>query len=119
MRRSSEKFGRNGLKLTLNSLITQLSSNNTRTSTSTLSRNTAVKFGPPLKIGFVLDGGIEKPDGVQQYIINLGKYFISQGHSVRYIVAGNVPDNISGTVSLARSIRVKSNGNILSIPLPA
>jgi phosphatidylinositol alpha-mannosyltransferase len=72
-----------------------------------------------LKIGFVLDGGLEKPDGVQQYILALGGWLKSQGHQVRYIVAGKIPDDITDAISLSRSIKVISNGNRLSIPLPA
>src|SRR5581483_4840926 len=73
----------------------------------------------PLKVGFILDGGVEKPDGVQQYILNLGSYFMSLGHEVRYIVSGKIPSHITNADSLGRSIKVKSNGNVLSIPLPA
>ena len=77
-----------------------------------------MKSEQPLKIGFVLDGGIEKPDGVQQYITALGNYFNSKGHEVRYIVAGPIPGSINNAKSLASSIKVKSNGNELTIPLP-
>lgn len=70
-----------------------------------------------LKIGFVLDGGLEKPDGVQQYILALGAYFKSRGHSIKYIVAGDIPSNIEDAVSLSRNIKVNSNGNVLKIPL--
>jgi len=72
-----------------------------------------------LKIGFILDGGLDKPDGVQQYILALGNYFESLGHQIRYIVAGKVPDNIANVYSFSNSISVKSNGNKLSIPLLA
>jgi phosphatidylinositol alpha-mannosyltransferase len=76
------------------------------------------KLERPLKIGFVLDGGLEKPDGVQQYILGLGEWYKSQGHKVRYIVAGPIAPGIEDAVSLARSLHVVSNGNRLSIPLP-
>ncbi|HSX47682.1 MAG TPA: glycosyltransferase family 4 protein [Patescibacteria group bacterium] len=74
---------------------------------------------PPLKIGYVLDGGLQKPDGVQQYILALGEYFKKNNHSVRYIVAGKVPNKYKEAVSLASAITVKSNGNKLYIPLPS
>jgi phosphatidylinositol alpha-mannosyltransferase len=67
----------------------------------------------------VLDGGLEKPDGVQQYIIYLSKYFESLGHKTRYIVAGKVPNEYKNAVSLAKNITVKSNGNKLKIPFPS
>jgi phosphatidylinositol alpha-mannosyltransferase len=75
------------------------------------------KSEPILKIGFVLDGGLEKPDGVQQYILSLGNWFMAQGHRVRYLVAGPVPKAIKEGVSLSPSIKVVSNGNRLSMPL--
>jgi phosphatidylinositol alpha-mannosyltransferase len=72
-----------------------------------------------LKIGYVLDGGLEKPDGVQQYILALGEWMIRQGHSVRYLVSGSIAPGIEGGISLSRSMKVISNGNRLTIPLPA
>ncbi len=77
------------------------------------------KSEPQLKIGFVLDGGLEKPDGVQQYILALGGYYKSLGHEVRYLVSGKIADGIGDAISLSRSLHVASNGNKLSIPLPA
>lgn len=72
-----------------------------------------------MKIGFVLDGGLERPDGVQQYILSLGGWMEVQGHEVRYLIAGKNPQNIPHVISLARNIGVRFNGNALSIPLPA
>src|SRR5579884_1691197 len=72
-----------------------------------------------LKIGFVLDGGLERPDGVQQYILTLGDYFKNAGHEVRYLVAGPIAEGVNDAVSLSRSLHVNSNGNLLTIPLPA
>ncbi len=77
------------------------------------------KSSQPLKIGFVLDGGLEKPDGVQQYILNLGQWFKSQGHEVRYLVAGRIDPPNQDAISLSRNVHVISNGNRLAIPLPA
>ncbi len=72
-----------------------------------------------MKIGFVLDGGLERPDGVQQYILMLGQWMTAQGHEVRYIIAGSNPLQISNVISLSRNVPVRFNGNKLSIPLPA
>jgi phosphatidylinositol alpha-mannosyltransferase len=72
-----------------------------------------------LKVGFILDGGLEQPDGVQQYILALGDWFKSQGHEVRYLVSGDIAEGLSDAASLSRSLHVTSNGNRLSIPLPA
>jgi phosphatidylinositol alpha-mannosyltransferase len=77
------------------------------------------KIEQKYKIGLVLDGGLEKPDGVQQYILALGGWYISQGYEVKYLVAGKIAEGITGAVSLSRNIKVNSNGNRLTIPLPA
>ncbi len=72
-----------------------------------------------LKIGFVLDDGLDSPDGVQQYILTLGAWLTSQGHDVRYLVGQTSRQDIAGIHSLSRNIRVRSNGgNTMSIPLP-
>lgn len=71
-----------------------------------------------MKIGFVLDDGLDKPDGVQQYITNLGSKYSEHGHQVRYLVGQTTRDDIAGVYSLAKNVRVKFNGNTLSIPLP-
>lgn len=72
----------------------------------------------PLKIGLVLDDGLDKPDGVQQYILAIGEWLRGQGHEVRYLVGQTSRNDITGVHSLSRNIRVRSNGNRMSIPLP-
>jgi phosphatidyl-myo-inositol alpha-mannosyltransferase len=71
-----------------------------------------------LKVGLVLDGGLEKPDGVQQYILAIGDWLRSQGHDARYLVAGDIKLDVEGAHSLGRNIGVKFNGNRLVVPLP-
>lgn len=72
-----------------------------------------------LKIGFVLDDGLDSSDGVQQYVLTLGKEFSDMGHEVHYLVGETKRVDIPNVHSLARNIRVKFNGNRLTIPLPA
>lgn len=71
-----------------------------------------------LKIGLVLDDGLDKPDGVQQYILAIGVWLKTQGHDVRYLVGQTTRTDIDGVHSLARNVNVRSNGNRLSVPLP-
>lgn len=74
----------------------------------------------PLKIGFVLDDGLDKPDGVQQYILSLGGWFKSRGHEVRYLVGQTSRKDIPGVHSMSRNMRVSFNGNQGgTMPLPA
>lgn len=72
----------------------------------------------PLKVGLVLDDGLDVPDGVQQYILTIGEWLKGEGHSVRYLVGETKRTDIGGAISLSRNIGVISNGNRLSMPLP-
>ncbi|MDX1765984.1 MAG: glycosyltransferase family 4 protein [Candidatus Saccharimonadales bacterium] len=74
-----------------------------------------------MKIGIVFDDSVDRPDGVQQHVKLIGRYFMSQGHEVHFLVGqsdeSKNPDlNIH---SLAKNISVKANQNRLTIPLPA
>lgn len=71
----------------------------------------------PLKIGLVLDSGLDKPDGVQQYVLAVGEWLRAQGHDVHYLVGETRRHDIVGVHSLSRSIKVRFNGNDGSIPL--
>ncbi len=72
-----------------------------------------------LKIGFVCDDTLDKPDGVQQYILSLGRWLNKNNHEVHYLVGQSVRDDISNVHSLSRNIKVSFNKNRLSIPLPS
>lgn len=71
-----------------------------------------------MKIGFVLDDGLDKPDGVQQYILTLGQWYTRQGHEVHYLVGETHRTDIPHVHSLSRNIAVRFNQNRMSIPLP-
>jgi phosphatidylinositol alpha-mannosyltransferase len=73
---------------------------------------------PKLKIGFVLDDGLDKPDGVQQYILSLGEWMAGQGHDVHYLVGETERTDLPNVHSMSRNIWVLGNGNRMSIPLP-
>jgi phosphatidylinositol alpha-mannosyltransferase len=70
------------------------------------------------KIGFVFDDSLDKPDGVQQYILSIGSWLTSQGHDVHYLVGNTSRRDIAGVHSLSRNVAVKFNGNGMTIPLP-
>ncbi|HVC36048.1 MAG TPA: glycosyltransferase family 4 protein [Candidatus Dormibacteraeota bacterium] len=73
-----------------------------------------------LKIGFVLDDSLDKPDGgVQQYILALGDQLEKLGHEVHYLVGETNNTKLNNIHSLSRNIRVRFNKNRMSIPLPA
>lgn len=72
-----------------------------------------------MKIGFVLDDSLDKSDGVQQYVITLGKWFRSQGHEVHYLVGQTERTDIPHVHSLSRNLQAHFNQNRMSTPLPA
>lgn len=72
----------------------------------------------PLKIGIVFDDSLDKPDGVQQYILSLGQWLSTEGHEVHYLVGQTSRTDIPNVHSLSRNFKVSFNGNQLSIPLP-
>lgn len=73
---------------------------------------------PILKIGFVFDDSLDKPDGVQQYVFSIGQWLTSQGHDVHYLVGATKRQDLANVHSLSRNINVRFNGNRMSIPLP-
>src|ERR1039458_1701699 len=73
---------------------------------------------PKLKVALVLDDGLDKPDGVQQYVLSVGRWLSAQCHEVHYLVGQTARTDVTNTHSLSRNIRVSSNGNRLTIPLP-
>ena len=71
-----------------------------------------------MKIGLVLDDTLDTPDGVQQYVLNVGSWLSEQGHEVHYLVGRTVRSDVPNVHSLSRNVTVKFNGNRMSMPLP-
>ena len=71
-----------------------------------------------LKIALVFDDTLDKPDGVQQYVLTVGKWLAAEGHDVHYIVGETKRRDLPNVHSLARNMKVRFNGNRMSIPLP-
>jgi phosphatidyl-myo-inositol alpha-mannosyltransferase len=70
----------------------------------------------PLKIGLVFDDSLDRPDGVQQYVLGLGSWLASQGHEVHYLAGETKRTDLPHLHSLTRNVQVRFNGNRLSIP---
>ena len=70
-------------------------------------------------VGLVYDDTLDSNDGVAQVVKRLGSWLTSQGHDVSYLVGQTkISDWQGGNVySLSRNIKVRFNGNTLSIPL--
>lgn len=73
---------------------------------------------PSYKIGLVLDDGLDKPDGVQQYVYGVGEWLRAQGHEVHYLVGETGETDLQNVHSMSRNIHVRGNGNRMSVPLP-
>lgn len=71
-----------------------------------------------MKVALVLDDSIDRPDGVQQYVLTLGAFLVRAGHEVHYLCSSATRTDVT-VHSLARNVGVTFNGNGLRIPLPA
>lgn len=72
-----------------------------------------------MKIGLVLDDTLDRPDGVQQYVITLGAWLAANDHEVHYLVGHTTRTDLKNVHSLARTMAVRFNKNRMSMPLPA
>ena len=70
-----------------------------------------------MKICFVLDDGLDRPDGVQQYVLTLGEWFTAQGHEVHYMVGETNRKDIANLHVMTRNMHVRFNKNRLAMPL--
>lgn len=71
-----------------------------------------------MKIGFVLDDSLDRPDGVQQAVLTLGEWLRGQGHTVNYLVVNTTRRDIAGVRNLGRTLPVTFNGNKMGTALP-
>src|SRR6478735_2430619 len=69
-----------------------------------------------MKIGFVFDDTLDKPDGIQQYMLALKDWLVGQNHEVHFLVGETERTDIPHVHSLSRNFKVSFNGNHLSIP---
>src|ERR1700761_8080717 len=76
--------GRSGPKIMCASSTTLRLSTATKHCTKRLSKRP--NGASRMKIALVLDDTLDTPDGVQQYILNVGSWLSEQGHEVHYLV---------------------------------
>lgn len=72
-----------------------------------------------LKIGLVLDDSLDNPNGVQQYVLIIGRWLAAQGHDVHYLVGQTARTDVPNMYSLARNVSMRFNQNRMTMPLPA
>ena len=75
--------------------------------------------GGSVKIGLVLDDSLDRTDGVQQYVLCVGQWLQLRGHEVYYLTGETTRTDPKRIHSLSRNVKVRFNGNQLSVPLPA
>jgi len=73
----------------------------------------------PLTVGLLLDDGLDRPDGVQQYVLALARHLAERGHQVHLIASTTRREDLEHLHVLGRHLSVHFNGNVLSTPLPA
>lgn len=71
-----------------------------------------------LTVGLVFDDSLDRPDGVQQYVQRVAEYLTAEGHEVHFLVGDTLRTDLVNVHSLSRNLRVKFNGNTMSMPLP-
>ncbi|WP_431835987.1 glycosyltransferase family 4 protein [Cellulomonas sp. Y8] len=76
-------------------------------------------MGTVLRIGLVIDDGLDKPDGVQQIVLTLGRRLAELGHEVHYVTSTTERTELPNLHVLGRTVSVRFNGNRLRSPLPA
>lgn len=69
-----------------------------------------------LTIGLVLDDSLDRPDGVQQMVLQHGAWLRSQGHQVHYIVSDTKRTDIKNIHSVTKSLQLSFNGNVVRMP---
>ena len=72
-----------------------------------------------LVVGLVIDDNLDRPDGVQQYVLTLGAELTRRGHEVHYIASTTVRTDLPNLHVVGRNVGVTFNGNRLNTPLPA
>lgn len=72
-----------------------------------------------MRIGFVLDDSLDKTDGVQQYVLTLGRWLTQNGHEVHYLAGNTRRTDLPHLHSLSKNVQVHFNENRMSTPLPA
>lgn len=76
-------------------------------------------LGKKVKIALVCDDSLDRPDGVQQFVVTLGEWLRAEGHDVHYITSTTTRHDLKNVHVVAKNVEVKFNANRLRPPLPA
>ncbi|MFC8731961.1 glycosyltransferase family 4 protein [Luteimicrobium sp. NPDC057192] len=79
---------------------------------------TAGEGVPSLAVGLLIDDSLDRPDGVQQYVLTLGAWLTARGHTVHYLTASSERTDLENLHVVGRTVNVRFNGNRLGTPRP-
>ena len=72
-----------------------------------------------MRIVYVYDDSLDRPDGVTQYVLTVSEWMKSQGHEVFYIVGETRRTDLDNVYSVSRNKTWKFNGNKIAVPFGA
>lgn len=72
-----------------------------------------------LTIGLVLDDSLDPTDGVQQFVVTLGRWLADNGHNVHYLTSETKRTDLPQLHVLSKKVKTRFNGNSGGSPLPA
>lgn len=70
----------------------------------------------PLTIALALDDSLDRPDGVQQHVLTLGRWLSGRGHDVHYLAPSTARQDLGNLHVVGGSVGVRANGNVLRTP---
>lgn len=70
----------------------------------------------PLRIALALDDSLDRPDGVQQHVLALGRWLAARGHDVHYLAPSTTRADLPNLWEIGSSVEVRANGNVLRTP---
>ncbi len=73
-------------------------------------------LGKSLKIGILFDDSLDRPDGVQQYIMRVAEEMTRRGHEVHFLVGETKRTDLPNLHSLVTNMAVSFNGNSMTMP---
>lgn len=73
----------------------------------------------PLTVALLLDDDLDRPDGVQQYVLVLAEQLRARGHAVHLVAPGTRRSDLPHLHTLGRRVAATANGNRVRTPLGA
>jgi len=72
-----------------------------------------------LTVGLVLDDSLDSTDGVQQFVVTLGRWLSHNGYDVHYLTSETKRTDLPQLHVLSKKVKTRFNGNSGGSPLPA